>query len=275
VDARHPPSGGPSSVGPSAADRLDSWKAIAVYLKRDVRTVQRWEATEGLPVYRHQHSRHGSIYAYKSEIEAWWEARQPAASRQRQAETDQPQRRGRASLEISYPQLAVYAALIVALTLAIAMAQQMLHNRRAAPSMAAHPRPPTIAILPFQSLSNTSADNNLALDITEHVITDCSQSKELRVVDPSLVSHFEGSTGSPQQIAQLLHSDKLLRGTVGHSGDSVRITAQLIDPASGNAVWSRQFERKAAELPEIEDEIANAIATDIASTLGHDDRPQR
>ncbi len=141
--------------------------------------------------------------------------------------------------------------------------------------MAAHPRAPTIAILPFQSLSKTSADNDLALGITEHVITHCSQSNELRVVDPSLVMHFEGGTGSPQQIAQLLHSDKLLRGTVGHTGDSVQITAELIDPASGNAVWSRQFERKAADLPEIEDEIANAIATDIASTLGHDDRPQR
>ncbi len=154
------------------------------------------------------------------------------------------------------------------------MAQQIFHNRRGTPSTGARPRPPTIAILPFQSLSNTSADNNLALDITEHVIIDCGHSNELRVVDPSLVMRLQGSTGNPQQVAQLLHPDKLLRGTVGHSGNSVRITAELIDPASGNAVWSKQFERKAADLLEIEDEIANAIAEDVESTLDHDDRPQ-
>ena len=50
---------------------LDSWKEIAVYLDRGVRTVQRWEKEEGLPVQRHLHDRQGSIYAYRSEIDAW------------------------------------------------------------------------------------------------------------------------------------------------------------------------------------------------------------
>ncbi|MGE0462502.1 MAG: tetratricopeptide repeat protein [Vicinamibacterales bacterium] len=51
--------------------RLDSWKAIAVYLNRDVRTVQRWEAREGLPVHRLQHDRLASVYAWAPEIDAW------------------------------------------------------------------------------------------------------------------------------------------------------------------------------------------------------------
>ena len=50
------------------ADRLDSWKEIASYLRRDVRTVQRWEKKEGLPVYRHLHDKLGSIYAYRNEL---------------------------------------------------------------------------------------------------------------------------------------------------------------------------------------------------------------
>ncbi|MGC1106897.1 MAG: hypothetical protein WA876_10185 [Candidatus Acidiferrales bacterium] len=273
MDAHQPSSGGPSSVSPSVSDRLDSWKAIALYLKRDVRTVQRWEATEGLPVYRHQHSKLGSVYAHKSEIDAWWEARQPV-SRQRPVETDHSQRHGRAPLEISYSQLAIYAILIVALVFSIIKAKQMFLNRQVAPSTAARPRPPTIAVLPFQSLSNTSADNNLALEITKSLINVCSQSKGLRVIDQSLVMSFEGSTDSPQHIAQLLHSDKLLRGTVDRSGNKVRITAELIDPASGGAVWSRQFEHQAADLPQLENEIAHAIATGVESTLGRDDRSQ-
>jgi eukaryotic-like serine/threonine-protein kinase len=57
------------------ADRLDSWKEIASYLKRDVRTLQRWEKEEGLPVHRQPHSKQGSVYAYRPEIDSWWESR--------------------------------------------------------------------------------------------------------------------------------------------------------------------------------------------------------
>jgi TolB-like protein len=58
------------------ADRLDSWKEIASYLRRDVRTVQRWEKKEGLPVYRHLHDKLGSIYAYRNELTEWFNTRQ-------------------------------------------------------------------------------------------------------------------------------------------------------------------------------------------------------
>lgn len=52
-------------------NRLESWKEIAAYLNRGVRTVRRWETEEGLPVHRHVHRTLGSVYAYKSEIDAW------------------------------------------------------------------------------------------------------------------------------------------------------------------------------------------------------------
>jgi Tol biopolymer transport system component len=55
--------------------RLDSWKKIAVYLKRDITTVQRWEKREGMPVHRHLHDKMGSVYAFQSELDAWMHAR--------------------------------------------------------------------------------------------------------------------------------------------------------------------------------------------------------
>src|SRR5882724_10325188 len=70
------------------ADRLDSWKEIAAYLRRDVRTVQRWEKKEGLPVYRHQHDKLGSIYAYRAELTGWFNTREqsgPGVSAARQS----------------------------------------------------------------------------------------------------------------------------------------------------------------------------------------------
>src|SRR5205814_4248172 len=65
-----------SSATLNSADRLDSWKEIANYLRRDVRTVQRWEKKEGLPVYRHQHDKLGSVYAFKAELDTWFTTRQ-------------------------------------------------------------------------------------------------------------------------------------------------------------------------------------------------------
>ena len=53
------------------ADRLDSWKEIACYLNRNVRTVQRWEASESMPVHRHLHAKSGSVHAFRSELDSW------------------------------------------------------------------------------------------------------------------------------------------------------------------------------------------------------------
>lgn len=58
-----------------ARDCLDSWKEIAVYLRREVRTVQRWEKREGLPVHRQFHSKAGTVCAFKHEIDAWLKIR--------------------------------------------------------------------------------------------------------------------------------------------------------------------------------------------------------
>src|SRR5437667_484687 len=64
---------GPTSLG----KKLDSWGEIASYLGREVRTVQRWERTEGLPVHRHEHKKKSTVYAYAGELDAWIKQRQP------------------------------------------------------------------------------------------------------------------------------------------------------------------------------------------------------
>lgn len=81
---------GPVAVPPGAARehsgpaRLESWKSVAVYLKRDISTVQRWEKREAMPVHRHLHDKIGSVYAYPSELDCWWQGRT------RRTEPEQP-----------------------------------------------------------------------------------------------------------------------------------------------------------------------------------------
>ncbi len=75
----------PYSSNPLADGRLESWKGIAVYLNREVRTVQRWEREENLPVHRHLHRKQGTVYAYKSELDSWLAQRQPESEVKRRA----------------------------------------------------------------------------------------------------------------------------------------------------------------------------------------------
>ena len=70
------PSPAPDSPPGSAGERLDSWKAIAAYLSRGTRTVQRWERMEGLPVHRLRHDQGSNVFAYKKELDSWWASRQ-------------------------------------------------------------------------------------------------------------------------------------------------------------------------------------------------------
>ena len=66
---------GDESLERPNAIRLDSWKDIANYLNRSVRTVQRWEMVEAMPVHRHRHGTGGSVYAYSHEVDAWRSSR--------------------------------------------------------------------------------------------------------------------------------------------------------------------------------------------------------
>jgi len=72
----------PSSLPQALHGRLDSWKEIANFLGRGIRTVQRWEREEGLPVHRLAHDKRGSVYAQRDELAAWWDRRRVTLSAQ-------------------------------------------------------------------------------------------------------------------------------------------------------------------------------------------------
>src|SRR6478672_11581859 len=78
VAAMSDASGGPPPGSAGERGRLDSWKEIAAFLGRGIRTVQRWERDEGLPVHRLPHAERGSVFADPAEINAWWKSRQIA-----------------------------------------------------------------------------------------------------------------------------------------------------------------------------------------------------
>ena len=97
----------------SAPDRLNSWKRIAFYLKRDISTVQRWERREAMPVHRHLHDKRGSVFAFRSELDLWWEGRRERLTSEEAGERPSasgPRRRVVAGIAVA---VAVIAALVV------------------------------------------------------------------------------------------------------------------------------------------------------------------
>src|SRR5438067_7525176 len=99
----------PQAVG----ERLESWKDIAAYLRRDVRTVQRWEQTDALPIHRHKRAHRPIPYAYKAELDLWWTSRSEtsAAAASQVAPPDGPRSRRRDLVAALAAVLAIGAAL--------------------------------------------------------------------------------------------------------------------------------------------------------------------
>src|SRR6266566_4091372 len=83
-----PPPGGDE---PASNGRLDSWKEIAAYLRRSVRSAKRWEKEEQLPVRRHTHGKRDSVFAYKTELDEWWSNRRAKLSDENGAEEIAPE----------------------------------------------------------------------------------------------------------------------------------------------------------------------------------------
>ena len=106
----------PLRVAQPPEDRLDSWKEIAAYLKRDVSTVQRWEKREGMPVHRHLHDKLGSVYALKTDLDAWSQGRnlRPAADEVEVAPPAISRREGRRGFV--WPIIAAGVVLFVGMT---------------------------------------------------------------------------------------------------------------------------------------------------------------
>ena len=127
---------------PPEADRLESWKEIATYLGREVRTVQGWEKNEGLPVHRHQHARQGSVFAFKSELDAWREARKQSPEEPDPSPVPVPVEPGRPRW------VGLVAGLAVVL---LAGAGFLVWKNRTAPPAAANLS--SIVVLPFLDLS--------------------------------------------------------------------------------------------------------------------------
>ncbi len=142
---------------------------------------------------------------------------------------------------------------------------------------AARKSPPgRIAVIPFSSISPDSRDEYLADGLTEEVITALSQLGGLRVIARSSVDVYKSHPKSVSQIGSELNLRSLLEGSVRRAGNRVRVTAQLIDVATQEHLWSRNYDRDLDDVFAIQTDIAREVAQSLQVTvLEQEDRRLR
>ena len=121
----------------------------------------------------------------------------------------------------------------------------------------------SIAVLPLRNLSGDSEQEYFADGMTEALITDLAQIRALRVISRTSVMRYKGLNKPPPEIAQELHVEGVVEGSVLRSGGRVRITAQLVDAASAKDLWARSYERELRDVLILQSEVASAIADEI------------
>ncbi|HEV2489249.1 MAG TPA: hypothetical protein VGT03_05545 [Candidatus Acidoferrales bacterium] len=250
----------------AASDRLDSWKEIGAYLKRDIRTAQRWERAEQLPIHRPADSKRGSVYAFRAEIDDWWRHRYPLWQKGNlQANTPIRERPVRAGLS-KHLRYFVYVALTLVVLLVLGAGRMLLSSHMNKAKTHAYVNF-TIAVLPFKNLSPNPGDRSLAQGLTHDVITSLAKLAEFHVIPVDVAASPELDELSPVQIARNFHSDAVVESTIMRSGDRIRITIQLIDARSGERTSTNEIVQNPQAVPSLGNDIARLISDSARTSL--------
>jgi len=166
--------------------------------------------------------------------------------------------------EIKNPSLsrAWKISVLLLILVAAVLAVRKLHSwNRPAPAIR------SLAVLPFESLSNDASQDYFADGMTDELISDLGQISALRVISRTSVMSYKRARKPLPQIARELNVDAVVEGTVLRSGNEVRITAQLIEASADKHLWSQSYEGELRNTLALQNDVARAIADQIRINL--------
>jgi adenylate cyclase len=133
-----------------------------------------------------------------------------------------------------------------------------------APDALPLPDRPSIAVLPFANLGGQAQDDYFSDGIAEDIITELSRFSELFVIARNSSFQYNGKSIDVRQIGRELGVRYVLEGSVRRDASRVRITAQLVDAATGIHIWAERYDRGLADALSVQDEVARRIVTVLA-----------
>ena len=127
------------------------------------------------------------------------------------------------------------------------------------------PDKPSIAVLPFANLSSDQEQEYLADGIVDDIVTELSRFSELFVIARNSSFQYKGKAVDVRQVGRELGVRYVLEGSVRRGGGRIRISAQLIDAATGAHRWAERYDRKVEDVFAVQDEVARGIVTTLAA----------
>src|SRR5256714_2536541 len=125
----------------------------------------------------------------------------------------------------------------------------------------------SIAVLPFENLSDDKENAYLAEGIQDEILTRLSKIADLKVISRTSTQHYKSAPENLPEIARQLGVAHILEGSVQRSGDDVRVNVQLIKAANDSHLWADNFDRKLTDIFSVETDVAKAIADQLRAKM--------
>lgn len=132
----------------------------------------------------------------------------------------------------------------------------------------------TIAVLPFTNVSGSGDEEYLSDGMTEDILTHLVKIADLKVISRTTVMQYKGVNRSVKDIGKELDAGVVLEGSIGRSGNLIRVVARLVDTNTDEYLWAETYNREFREVFAIQNEIAQKIASALEATLSPEERAQ-
>jgi serine/threonine protein kinase len=148
--------------------------------------------------------------------------------------------------------------------------REVFLSRRSAETV---PTEKSIAVLPFESLSDNRNDSYFADGVQDEILNNLAKIAQLKVISRTSVMQYRGDNKRDlRQIASALGVTNVLEGTVRRDGNHVRVSTELIDARNDNTIWADSYDRDLPNIFEIQSEIAQAVASRLSARLSPEER---
>jgi eukaryotic-like serine/threonine-protein kinase len=206
--------------------------------------------------------RKNSEERYQTIKEMLAELRTLKAKLEAESSLSQTKSAGEKVREIKRPKRGVLVTLSVAVFVALAVVCFFFFG---APKSSANEK--SIAVLPFENLSEDKSNAYFADGIQDEILTRLSKIADLKVISRTSTQRYKKTHQKPSEIAKQLGVANLLEGSVQKTNDLVRVNVQLIRAANDSHLWAETFDRKLIDIFSVESEVAKAIADQLRAKL--------
>jgi non-specific serine/threonine protein kinase len=149
----------------------------------------------------------------------------------------------------------------------VSSAREIINQLKSHPTEMPSEERKSIAVLYFENMSSDKETDYFCAGMTEDLITDLSKIQKLKVIPRSDILPYRNKEVQSRQLAEALHVQYIVEGSVRKGGDKIRITAQLIDVKSGFQVWAERYDRLVEDVFNVQIEVSEKIAQALKVSL--------